>query len=91
MLDFIHLGVRHSASVMGSTNAPGTFRGSLCAGTTRKKSPSFEEHNHLLLAVGVGPADTLAKGHPQKVRLQSPESGLFRSTATSLPRSEHRV
>ena len=30
---------------------------------TRKNSPSFKDHNHLL-AVGGGPAHTLPKGHP---------------------------
>ena len=52
---------------------------------TRKKSQTFKDHNHLL-AVGGGRAETLAKGHPQKVGLKSPqrECALFRSPANFL-------
>jgi len=50
---------------------------------TRKKSPTFEDRDRPRF-VGGGGADTLAKGHLHELGLESPESGLFRSTANPL-------
>src|SRR5215218_379848 len=62
---------------------PGRLFAGQCVRATRKKSPSFEDHNRFLLQRG-GPADALPKGHLQKVGLGSPESSQFRSTANPL-------
>src|SRR5215213_7609889 len=63
-----------------------------CARVTRKKSPTFKvfdlqrkDRNHLLAARGGGAADTVPKGHPQKIGLEEASEGSpFQSSASFL-------
>src|SRR5215213_4534 len=70
-----------------------------CARVTRKKSPTFKffdlqrkDRNHLLAARGGGAADTVPKGHPQKIGLEEASEGSpFQSSASFLAkRSEQQ-
>ena len=65
-LDFSHWGIWQSAPVKGSANACETFCGLPAHTDPQKVSPALEGHIRLLLKRG-GLADTLPKGHLQKV------------------------
>jgi hypothetical protein len=82
-LDISHLRARRSASAKGSLNACETFCGLLAHTNAQKVSQPFKDHNHLL-AVGEGGAETVPKGHPQKVGLEASESSLFQSSESFL-------
>src|SRR5215212_3263259 len=64
-LDFSHLGVWQSASTKGSTNAPETFCGSVCASNPQKVS-DLQRGRDRLLGAGGGGEDTCPKGAAQK-------------------------
>jgi hypothetical protein len=53
-----------------------------CEEQPAKSLQPFKYHNHL--DVGEGGAETVPKGHPQKVGLEASESRLFQSSASFL-------